>query len=156
MTEPTFDPLLSEVREVIEKGDPIPESVIAAAKGSFTWRTIDSELAELVADSADSLAAGPVGAAVRGESAPRLLTFEAPGLVVEVEVADTGTSRRLVGQLVPMTAADVVVRWRTGSAATAADELGRFDVSDIPTGLVSIAVSRPGDPSPVITSWVTV
>jgi hypothetical protein len=156
MTEPTFDPLLSEVRAVIEKADPIPEKVIAAAKGSFTWRTIDTELAELVADSSESLGADLVGAGVRGDAAPRLLTFEATGLVVEVEVAETGTNRRLVGQLVPMTAADVVVRWSTGSAATAADELGRFDVSDIPTGLVSIAVTRPGDANPIITSWVTV
>ena len=87
MSEPAFDPLMAEVRAVLENADPVPPAVLAAAKGTFTWRTIDSELAELVADSADSLA-GAVGAGVRGETAPRLLTFEAAGLVVEVEVAE--------------------------------------------------------------------
>ena len=155
MTEPAFDPVMAEVRAVLENADPVPPAVIAAAKGSFTWRTIDSELAELVADSADSLA-GSVGAGVRGETAPRLLTFEAAGLAVEVEVAESGASRHLVGQLVPMTAAEVVVRWNTGSASTTADDLGRFVVSDIPAGLVSLAVRRPTDASPVVTSWVSV
>jgi hypothetical protein len=155
MSEPAFDPLMAEVRAVLENADPMPPAVLAAAKGSFTWRTIDSELAELVADSADSLA-GAVGAGVRGETAPRLLTFEAAGLVVEVEVAESGASRHLVGQLVPMTAAEVVVRWNTGSSSTTADDLGRFVVSDIPAGLVSLAVRRPTDASPVVTSWVTV
>jgi hypothetical protein len=156
MTEPAFDPVMAEVRTVLENADPVPPAVIAAAKGSFTWRTIDSELAELVADSADSLSARTVGAGVRGETAPRLLTFEATGLAVEVEVAESGASRRLVGQLVPMTAAEVVVRWNTGSASTTADDLGRFVVSDIPAGLVSLAVSRSTDASPVVTSWVSV
>jgi hypothetical protein len=156
MTEPAFDAVMAEVRAVLENADPVPPAVIAAAKGSFTWRTIDSELAELVADSADSLSAGSVGAGVRGETAPRLLTFEAAGLAVEVEVAESGASRHLVGQLVPMTSAEVVVRWNTGSASTTADDLGRFVVSDIPAGLVSLAVRRPTDASPVVTSWVSV
>jgi hypothetical protein len=156
MTEPAFDPVMAEVRAVLENADPVPPAVIAAAKGTFTWRTIDSELAELVADSADTLSAGSVAAGVRGETAPRLLTFEAAGLAVEVEVAESGASRHLVGQLVPMTAAEVVVRWNTGSASTTADDLGRFVVSDIPAGLVSLAVRRPTDASAVVTSWVSV
>jgi len=156
MPEEESDPTFATLRSVIDRADPVPPAVIAAAKASFTWRTIDSELAELVADSADSLSTGSVGAGVRGESAPRLLTFEAAGLVVEVEVAESGASRHLVGQLVPLSAAEAVGRWNTGSTSTTADDLGRFVVSDIPAGLVSLAVRRPTDASPVLTSWVSV
>jgi hypothetical protein len=156
MVDAEFDPLMPEVRDVVNKADPIPDLVIAAARESFTWRTIDSELAELVADSADTLSASSAGATVRGDAGPRLLTFEATGLVVEVEVAEAGTNRRLVGQLVPTTAADIVVRWNTGTATTTADKLGRFIVTNIPAGLVSLAVRRSNDTNPVVTSWVTV
>ena len=155
MPEPETDPTFATLRSVVDRADPVPPAVIAAAKASFTWRTIDSELAELVTDSADSLSVGS-GAGVRGESAPRLLTFEAAGLNVEVEVAGSGATRRLVGQLVPMTRADVVVRWNTGSTSTTADDLGRFVVTDVPAGLVSLAVQRPTEEKPVLTSWVSV
>jgi hypothetical protein len=150
MTEPVLEPLLAELRSVLQRADPVPAEVVAAAKGSFTWRTVDAELAELVADSLT------MSAPVRGVGAPRLLTFEGAALVVEVEVAETGTTRRLLGQLVPTAPADIVVRWQGGSAATTADDLGRFAVADIPAGPVSISVTRPSDPNPVVTSWVTV
>jgi len=54
MPEPETDPTFATLRSVIERADPVPPPVVAAAKASFTWRTIDSELAELVADSADN------------------------------------------------------------------------------------------------------
>ena len=155
MPEPESDPTFATLRSVVDRADPVPPAVIAAAKASFTWRTIDSELAELVTDSADLLSAGS-GAGVRGETAPRLLTFEAAGVIVEVEVAESAGSRHLVGQLVPMSAAEVVVRWNTGSTSTTADDLGRFAVSDVPAGLVSLAVQRPADADPVLTSWVSI
>ena len=53
------------------KAIPFP-SVLAAARGSFTWRTIDAELAELAYDSAldtERLTA------VRSADTARLLTF---------------------------------------------------------------------------------
>jgi hypothetical protein len=154
MPEPDADPTFATLRSVVDRADPVPPAVIAAAKASFTWRTIDSELAELVTDSAEMSAAS--GAGVRGETAPRLLTFEAAGLSVEVEVAESGSTRRLVGQLVPMTPAEVVVRWNAGSASTTADDLGRFVVSDVPAGLVRLAVRRRTDANPVLTSWVSI
>ena len=35
--------------------DPVPERLDEAARSAYTWRTIDAELAELMADSADAL-----------------------------------------------------------------------------------------------------
>jgi hypothetical protein len=152
MTEPMFDPLVAELRNVIEQADPIPEAVLAAAKASFVWHTIDAELAELVTDSLLT------AASIRTGSAARLLTFEGPGVEVEVEVADTGATRRLTGQLVPVTSATVIVRWNGGSAEAHADELGRFSVAEIPAGAVSLAITRTldGAPRSIVTSWVSI
>src|SRR6185312_17019847 len=95
MAEPAFEPLLAELRNVVDQADPIPEPVVAAAKAVFTWRTIDAELAELVADSFVT------AAGTRTADAARLLTFQADDTEVEVEIAATGATRRITGQLVP-------------------------------------------------------
>ena len=88
--------------------------------------------------------------------AARLLTFQANAVEIEVEVAATGATRRLTGQLVPPSAAAVSVRWAEGSLEAQADELGRFTVEAVPAGTVSIAITRPGDLRPVVTSWVSI
>ena len=55
--------------------------MLAAARAAIGWRTIDAELAELIADSAVDEPA----LLVRGTAQPRTLTFEAPGLTIEIE-----------------------------------------------------------------------
>ena len=70
---PDDDVLLDELRALVADDDPVPERVLAAARGSFTWRTIDAELAALVYDSA--LDAERL-TAVRSADTVRLLTFE--------------------------------------------------------------------------------
>jgi hypothetical protein len=144
------DPLLTALRSVVSNADPVPPSVVEAARAAYVWRTIDAELAELTADSA-MLTAG-----VRSSSAPRLLTFEGPGVEVEVEVAQTGSTRRLSGQLVPVGPAQVTVRWSGGTQEAVADELGRFAVERVPAGSVSLAVVRPGVEHPIVTSWISI
>lgn len=131
--------------------DPVPQSVLDAARGSFTWRTIDAELAEIAFDSVvDGDLAG-----VRGRlSGPRLLTFEAADIAIELEVTQVGDRRRLVGQVVPSDAADVEVRHGEGSTAVDIDDMGRFAVDEVPSGPVSVRVRRP-DQDPVDTDWVT-
>ena len=54
--------LLAEVRAAAAEHDPVPADVVAAAKASFTWRSIDAELAELIEDSA-LVGAGDAGRA---------------------------------------------------------------------------------------------
>ena len=150
MSDPSYDPLLVELRRVAEQADPVPASVVAAAKASFIWRTVDIELAELVADSLLATAG------VRSTEAGRLLTFRGPRLEVEVEIADRGTSRRLTGQLVPVGSADVTVAWASGSVRAAADDMGRFVADGVPAGSVRIEVRRNADERPVVTSWVSI
>jgi hypothetical protein len=150
MSEPSTDPMFATLRNVIDHADPVPQAVVEAARAAYTWRTIDAELAELTADSAMATAG------VRSTSAPRLLTFEGAGLEVEVEVAQTGSTRHLSGQLVPMGPAHITVRWSAGTQETTADDLGRFALDRVPAGSVSLAILRTGADQPIVTSWISI
>ena len=74
--EPDDAVLEEQLRQIIERLDPVPERLLAAAKDCYTWRTVDSDLAELVFDSM----AEDHGVLVRGADDPRLLSFEAHDL----------------------------------------------------------------------------
>jgi hypothetical protein len=150
MSEPTPDPIFATLRNVIDRADPVPQAVLDAARAAYTWRTIDAELAELTADSLMATSG------VRSTSAPRLLTFEGAGIEVEVEVAHTGSTRHLSGQVVPMGPAQITVRWSGGTQETTADELGRFAVDRVPVGSVSLAILRTGADQPIVTSWISI
>lgn len=148
------DLLLDALRVVVEQADPVPGEVVDAARATFTWRTIDAELAELAYDSLldDDRLAG-----VRGDAAPRTLTFEGPSLIVELEVADDGGLRRLLGQLVPPGPAQVEVRHAGGLLRVPADEVGRFAASGVAPGPVSLrCIVQGADGPPLETAWVTV
>jgi len=129
--------LLAEIRGLAALIDPVPPEAIAAARSAFAWRTMDAELAELTADSAvDERLAG-----VRGAGTPTMLTFDAPGLTVEVELQEVGGHRRLMGQLVPPGPGLVEVRHRAGAATVPVDEVGRFSADDVAAGPVSLRCS---------------
>ena len=148
------EPLLSELRAIASRVDPVPSSLKAAAKASFSWRTVDAELAELAFD---SLVDSPPGGLVRGAQGERLLSFEASSLAIELEVVATGTGRHLVGQLDPPQAAEVEIRHSLGILTMEADQLGRF-AADIGAGPIRLRC-RAGASSPgaeVVTAWVSV
>jgi hypothetical protein len=148
---PEDEDLLRELRAAARRFDPPPESVLEAARASFTWRTIDAELAALEFDSAVDLAA----TAVRSGEGPRLLTFAAPGLNIEVQVSPAGSRRQLVGQLVPAQPARIDVRHAGGVTTVRADQLGRFDVDAISAGPVSLRCHLGDAPSPpIVTEWI--
>lgn len=150
MSEPATDPIFATLSNMIGRADPVPQAVVDAARAAYTWRTIDAELAELTADSLMATSG------VRSTSAPRLLTFEGAGIEVEVEVAHTGSTRHLSGQVVPMGPAQITVRWSGGTQETTADELGRFAVDRVPAGSVSLAILRTGADQPIVTSWISI
>jgi hypothetical protein len=149
---PGDEALLEELRDAAHRFDPPPPAVLEAARASLTWRTIDAELAALEFDSAVDQAA----AAVRSGEGPRLLTFSAPGLNIEVEVSPLGPRRQLVGQLVPAQAARIDVRHAGGVTTVQADQLGRFGVDAVSAGPVSLRchlATVPPSP-PVVTEWI--
>lgn len=138
--------LLAALRDAWDQVDPVPAFVLEAARGAFAWRDIDTELAELVSDSRLE------ETSVRGLDGPRLLTFTAGGLTVEVEVAVTPGGRDIVGQRVPPQPATVTIRCNGPDRVVDADELGRFSAAGVPAGPVSL-LCRGGGPTHA-TSWV--
>lgn len=139
----TDDDLLSQLRAVVGRVDPVPPDVVAAARAGFIWRTIDAELAQLTGDSvldADRMAT------VRGAgpTAPELLTFEAEGLTVELEAVAGPGGLRLLGQLVPAQPGRVEIRHAGGTTAVEADDLGRFTAEGLAPGPVSVLCHTAG------------
>lgn len=152
--DPRDAALLRQLRDLAERADPLPAHVADAARGSFAWRRIDAELAELTYDMAmdDERMAG-----VRGDDdGPRALTFQVSGLVIEVEVVRVGETRRLLGQIVPPQPAAVELRHAGGQVAVEADQQGRFSVRGFPGGPVSLRCQVAAEPGPrvVETDWV--
>jgi hypothetical protein len=153
--DPAERELLAQVREVLDETDPVPEFLLEAARETYTWRTIDAELAELTGDSLLE------GAAVRSSRAPRLLTFTAEAATLVVEVAEhvrgASLGRRLLGQILSPRPADIEVRHAQGTFSVMADEYGRFRVEAVPTGPISLACRFGGAVKPqLVTSWVTI
>jgi hypothetical protein len=144
--DPNDDALQELLAVALRQGDPVPRHVIAAARGAWTWRTIDQELADLVFDSATELTG------VRDRGGARQLTFRAPGIEIEVMVADPAT-RRLVGQLVPARATTVRLDGTRSSVEQESDRFGRFTFDSAPSGPLRFSVDLP-DAAAVLTDWV--
>lgn len=143
--------LLSRLAQVAQRVDPVPSAVLAAAKASFTWRTVDDELAELTYDS--TMLPALAGVRSNGNGDARQLSFEAPGLVVEMELSE---GRRLVGQVVPPQPASIELRHPGGAIAVEADHLGRFAVADVPAGPVSLRCQGRTGSAAITTDWLVV
>ncbi len=112
-----------------------PPDVVAAAKGAFTWRTIDAELAELSYDSLLEDATAGVRASAAGSS-QRALSFTAGDAAIEVEVDGVGATRRLEGQVVPAQVARLELHRLDASepVTLATDDLGRFHADGVRPG----------------------
>jgi hypothetical protein len=150
------DELMARLGVLFRKYDGPPGTAVELARLSLGLRTLDAELAALTADSRTDRPLEGVRAADVG-TAPRLLTFEAADLAVELEVSGTGGSRRLLGQLVPAGPATIEVRQPSGAAASPvdADDRGRFALDGVAPGPVSLVCHRAGRRA-VATAWTTV
>jgi hypothetical protein len=131
--------LLQELRNVLP-ADPVPPAVVAAARATFTWRSVDDELAALLSDSADLALTG-----VRG-GGDRRLAFEAPQLVIEIVLVPGSRGSRLEGQLAPPGPARIEVLRGDQVTEIEADEHGRFALDGIANGPLALRVLRGGDP----------
>ena len=146
----TDDELLAELASVLSTVAGPPPEFVDAAKGLFTWRTIDAELAALAYDSIETGTAG-----VRAAGQPRILTFEADDLTVEVEVDETPGARRLIGQLTPPGPADLELRTPDQTVVGDADDLGRF-VLVLPSRRLRSSLRIRRAEQVAETSWVTI
>lgn len=79
------------------------------------------------------------------DPAPHVLTFDAPDLSLVVEVFRHGPRRRLMGQLTVPCRICLEVRNAEGVRTVLTDDMGRFSVADLPSGLVGfVAFSAAG------------
>ena len=138
----TFDTL----RKVLAEADGAPADVIQAAKDSFTWRTVDAELAALVFDSATDELAGVRGGAV----ADRQLTYRAGEVEVEVMVS----GHHISGQVVPPRSGAVELAAGTAFLEAEIDEVGSFSFAQVPSGPVRLTIRIGGQT--IATEWTIV
>ena len=139
------DVLAAELGEVLRERDPMPASVLHAARGAFAWRTVDADLAVLSLDSLLEATAG-----VRG-GGDRQLTFEADRLSLEVDVVDGG--RRVVGQVVPPQLGEIQLEGPHTRSSAAIDDRGQFTLS-VWNGPARLRFRPTAGPA-VVTDWVT-
>jgi len=146
--------LLAELRGVVERLDPVPGHVTAAANAALGWRTLEDDIAELLYDSIQDQAL----AGVRAEDQPRLLSFRGGSLEIEVEVSGSGPDRTLTGQLMPAGPAQIHVRHGAGVMELEADAQGRFVAEGVPAGTVSLRcrTDRPGGEPSLATPWLPI
>jgi hypothetical protein len=144
--------LLARLRAVGTAADPVPGTAVLAARSAFAYLRLDAALAALVHDSADLTE--PTG--VRADLlAVRQLSFYTDVAQVELEVVVEGPRRRLVGQCLPATTLEVVVRQPATEHTVGTDDLGRFTVEVTP-GPVSLRCAWPQTDQVVETAWVSV
>jgi hypothetical protein len=144
--------LEARLRSAADLIDPVPDRSRHLAEQAFTLRTLGAELAELVFDSVVD-----TEALVRGGGQPRLLTFQADALGIEVEVVAADRVRRIIGQVIPPETMEVEVRSGDRVVTVRADALGRFVAEGVTAGPFSLVCRFPeGDRPPVVTDWITV
>jgi len=146
-----LEALGARLSAVLQDADPVPVSALAAARAALAWRTVDAELAELLA------APEPELAGVRSSSPVELpLRFAAADLRIEIEVQPAGRAVRLIGQLDPARTARVELQQARGDVRSAtADDLGRFVITGAvpgPSRLVCWA-DTPGSTTVIRTDW---
>ncbi|MFE9169738.1 hypothetical protein ACFYNZ_09445 [Streptomyces kebangsaanensis] len=136
--------LEQELRQAAAILDPLPDHLLQLAVDAYALHDLDARIAELTFDSlVDAIP-------VRGATdTPRMLTFQAGDLTVDVEVTGDG----LMGQVLPPQTARIEVLGgpRAGTALTA-DDLGRFTGDAPPSGPFALRL-RAGREA-VVTEWL--
>ncbi|MDT0609033.1 hypothetical protein [Streptomyces lancefieldiae] len=145
-TEGEWDAALleEELRQAAAILDPVPAELRRIAVDAFALHDLDTRVAELTFDSlVDALP-------VRGEAdPPRMLTFRADEVTVDVEVTADG----LIGQVLPPGPARIeVLSGPRAHARLTADDMGRFTGDAPPTGPFALRL-RTGR-EVVMTEWL--
>ncbi|WP_229839910.1 hypothetical protein [Streptomyces brasiliensis] len=136
--------LEEELRRAAAVLDPVPAELRRLAVEAYALHDLDAKVAELTFDSlVDALP-------VRGATdVPRMLTFRAGELTVDVEVTGQG----LMGQVLPPQSARIEVLGGPQAAAPVpVDTLGRFTSDTPPSGPFALRLRTGGDV--IVTEWL--
>jgi hypothetical protein len=159
--------LLADLRRVAAEADPVPTSLVEIARAALDARDLGQRFVALVADSAGD-ADTALFEAVRREpthgrpALRRLLSFEGPDVVVEVEVSDDGMagadgrpSLSLAGQVDGEHVRAAAIEDLAGRRALLVDTLGRFLATGVRRGPMRLSFTLPAG-AVVTTAWVAV
>lgn len=136
--------LEEELRRAAAVLDPVPAHLRQLAVEAYALHDLDARVAELTFDSL--LDALPVRGAL---DVPRMLTFQAGELTVDVEVTGDG----LLGQVLPPQPAAVeVLHGPRPGARLVADDLGRFAGDAPPIGPFALRLRTGAEV--VVTEWL--
>lgn len=139
--------LIAALRQGLSESDPVPSDVSKFAKASYTWRSIDAELAELEYDSAEETL--PSG--VRSSATARMISFQVGQWMLDIEYDES--SGRLIGAISPGTAYAIDLHSPGALFTTESDEDGRFTAEGISAGPLSM-VLRFHDGGVIKTQWI--
>lgn len=140
------DLLEEELRRAASILDPVPAELLQLAVEAYALHDLDARIAELTFDSV--VDAIPVRGAV---DAPRMLTFRAGEVTVDVEV----TGQELLGQVLPPQQALIeVLTGPQGTAPLVTDDMGRFTGDAPPVGPFALRLRAGGEV--VVTEWLRV
>jgi hypothetical protein len=149
------DRLEEELRGLFSQHDPVPPVVTQAAKAALGWRRLDTDLAELLADSA--LDAESLALARGPQVTLRSVSFSAGRLTIDIEIHGAGADRIALGQLSPARRARIELQTadQADSTIIESDDLGRFRTKLPAAGSIRLRVaSDPDGTNWVETSWV--
>lgn len=152
MTAPADEYLLAALR-IAAGTDPVPDRVSADARSVFALHLPGGiaavPLTAAAGDGARSAAQAP--------ERPRARRYTAAGLTIDVEPAVLAGRMDVAGQVSPAPGAGSLIEVRTPyvSNSRVPSEGGRFVVTGLPPGWVSVVCHRPGHP-PVFTRWTHV
>lgn len=136
--------LEEELRQAAAILDPVPAELRQLAIEAYALHDLDAGIAELTFDSlVDAIP-------VRGATdPPRMLTFRAGELTVDVEVTGAG----LMGQVLPPQQARIEVLGGPQAAAQVpVDAMGRFTSETPPAGPFALRLRTGGDV--IVTEWL--
>jgi hypothetical protein len=141
--------VLEALDEALEVEEPLPEHLVRQAEASYTWRTFDAELLELLVDSAsDELAV------VREQQLQRFMVFGAGERGVHFECSwIPGRGFELAGFVVPAGAYQVRAEQPPDELVVETDGSGQFRLAAARAETTRLTIRAQSGPELMVTPW---
>lgn len=147
------DELVARLRTIVGELEPVPRTVVAAARDAIAMRDLDGELAALVADSEAAVPELRFEEVRASTAQSRLLLFEGAGVRVDAEVMEQAGQVTVVGRLIGAAPRDCFLEMADGAVREVLlDDLGRFLIEAVPPGLARLRCRSAGG-GRVTTDW---